>query len=180
MVPSALHPSEPTGKQISSPVHAAVDVIAVTTRDDFLLELGQALGGQASINPVDSAAQALEQLGKSRRTQILMMDSRDLANVRGDVETIQVQFPCTAVLVFAEAFAEQEMAAALKGSQVFAVLPIPVEPDKTAAVLAGAVADSKAKQAPPPLPVEKAATIETELAAPVAREPIRPEPSWAA
>jgi len=157
-------------------VHAAVDVIAITTRDDFLLELGQALGGQASINPVDSTAQALEQLGQSRRTQILMMDSRDLADVRGDVETIQAQFPRTAVLVFAEASAEQEMAAALKGSEVFAVLPIPVEPDKTAAVLGGAVADSKAKQAPAPLPVENVAIIETELTAPVAHEPIRPEP----
>jgi protein TonB len=157
-------------------VHAAVEVIAVTTRDDFLLELGQALGSQASINPVDSAAQALEQLGHPRRTQILMMDSRDLADVRGDVEAIQTQFPRIAVLVFAEASAEQEMAAALKGSQVFAVLPIPVEPDKTAAVFGGAVADSKAKQAPPPLPVEEIATIETELTAPVPREPIRPEP----
>jgi len=31
-----------------------VDVTAITTRDDFLLELGEALGGQASVRPVDS------------------------------------------------------------------------------------------------------------------------------
>jgi TonB family protein len=176
LVSSALHPSEPTGGQNSPPVHVAVDVIAVTTRDDFLLELGQALGGQASINPVDTAPQALERLGQSRRTQVLMIDSRDLADLRGDVETIQAQFPRTAVLVFAEASAEQEMAAALKGSQVFAVLPIPVEPEKTAAVLTGAVADSKAKQALSTPPIEKVAIIETELTAPVAHEPIRPSP----
>src|SRR5579871_2522231 len=32
----------------------AVDITAVTTRDDFLLELGQTLDGQAAVRPVDT------------------------------------------------------------------------------------------------------------------------------
>ena len=61
--------------------------IAITTRDDFLLELGEALGGQASVNPVESAAQALEQVSSARRPQILMVDSRDLDDVSERMST---------------------------------------------------------------------------------------------
>jgi hypothetical protein len=32
----------------------AADITAITTHDDFLLELGQTLGGQAAVRPVDS------------------------------------------------------------------------------------------------------------------------------
>ena len=35
------------------------DVTAITNRDEFLLELGQALGGQAAVRPVDSLEAAL-------------------------------------------------------------------------------------------------------------------------
>ncbi|HEU5468108.1 MAG TPA: hypothetical protein VFU77_02295, partial [Steroidobacteraceae bacterium] len=41
-----------------APAHAAVDVIALTARDDFLLELGECLDGTAAIVPVESAALA--------------------------------------------------------------------------------------------------------------------------
>ena len=55
--------------------HAAIDVTALTTRDEFLLELGQALGGQAAIRPVDSTEAALESLKSTRRTQVLVIDA---------------------------------------------------------------------------------------------------------
>src|SRR5260370_12447685 len=36
-----------------------VDVTALTSRDDFLLELGQTLGAQAAVRPVESLEDAL-------------------------------------------------------------------------------------------------------------------------
>ena len=46
------------GISIATSNRPAVDVTAVTTRDDFLLELGEAVGGQASVRPVDSIGEA--------------------------------------------------------------------------------------------------------------------------
>ena len=163
-----------SGAQPSTPARAAVDIVAITTRDEFLLELGQALGGQASITPVESVTQALEQLGPSKRLRILVMDCQSLSDVCADVDTIKAQAPQVAVLVFAQSEQEQDVAAMLKGSNVFAVLPVPVDPRKTVAVFSGAVAESKARQAPPKPVVDVAPVVRT--AAPVAEEPIRPEP----
>ncbi len=87
--------------QSATPARAAVDVVAVTTRDDFLLELGAMLGGQASINPVESATLALEALSGAKRPQVLMIDSRDTGDVRADVEAVQAQAPCTSIVAVA-------------------------------------------------------------------------------
>src|SRR5262245_35589620 len=100
--------------QSSPPVRAAVDVVAITSRDDFLLELGEALGGQASITPVESAAQAVELLGKSRRLQVLAIDSRNFADMRAEIDSLQAQVPQVSVLVFADADHKKDVAAMLK------------------------------------------------------------------
>jgi periplasmic protein TonB len=138
-----------TSPQAPAPASATVYVIVITTHDDLLLELGEALDGEASLNPVESAAGALERLGSFKRTQVVMIDSRTVADARAVADAVQAQAPHVAVLVFALADAEQQLAAALKNSNVFAVLPIPVDPHKTAAVFDGAVADSETKQAKP-------------------------------
>ena len=49
---------------------AAGEAIAITVRDDFLLELGDALGGQASITPVDSLEKALGELSLGDRMEL--------------------------------------------------------------------------------------------------------------
>ncbi len=116
-----------------------VDVTALTTRDDFLLELGEALGGQASVRPVDSIAGALDHLASIKRGQVFVIDTRDLADVRADVEMAHSQAPHAVAVVFATADAEKQVSAAVKGSNVFAVLPIPIDKRKTGAVLDGAM-----------------------------------------
>ena len=63
-----------------------MDLTAITTRDDFLLELGEALGGQASVRPVDSIGGALEYIQGVKRGQVLVVDTRDLTDVRADVD----------------------------------------------------------------------------------------------
>jgi periplasmic protein TonB len=120
----------------------AVDVTAVTTRDDFLLELGQTLDGQAAVRPVETIEAALELIGSGKRAQVLVIDARALANVRAAVDSAAARAPKAVVLVFAEGTAEKQLGVALRGSKVFAVLPTPVDVRKTQAVLEGAIAEA--------------------------------------
>ena len=124
-----------------------VDLTALTNRDDFLLELGEALGGQASVNPVDSIDTAVGQLASTKRGQMLVIDARASSDVRTDVQRATQQAPNAVVVVFAEADSEKQIAAAVKGTSVFAVLTIPIEGAKTTAVLDAAIADAANRSA---------------------------------
>jgi periplasmic protein TonB len=124
-----------------------VDLTAITTRDDFLLEVGEALGGQASVRPVDSIAAALEYLTSTKRGQVLVIDTRDLLDVRADVDQAHAQAAHAVVIAFVTAETEKHVGTALKGSNVFAVLPIPLDKRKTGAVLDGAMTEAVAKRA---------------------------------
>lgn len=131
------------------------DVTAITTHDDFLLELGQTLGGQAAVRPVDTIESAIESITAGKRAQVLVIDARDVANVRTTVDAAHAAAPRAVVVVFAEGPSERQLGAALKGSKVFAVLPTPVDARKTQAVMEAAFADavaSKAAAAPTPAP----------------------------
>ena len=126
---------------------AAAEIIAISTRDDFLLEIGEALSGQTSVRPVDSVETALEQIGGNRRTtQLLAIDARDVANLRAAVETINSEASHMVVLVFANADAEKQAAAQLKGTSIFAVLTLPIDKRKAGAVIEGAVADAVSRR----------------------------------
>ena len=135
-----------TGGSAAGSSRPAVDVIAVTTRDDFLLELGESLGGQASVRPVDSVGAAFEHLTNARRAHVLVLDTRDVSDLRGDIERVHAQAPHAVVLVFTAADAEKSVGAAVRGSNVLAVLPIPLDQRKTSAVLEGALADATARK----------------------------------
>jgi protein TonB len=119
-----------------------VDLTALTDRDDFLLELGEALGGQASVNPVDSIDNAIGQLASTKRGQMLVIDARATDDVRAVVQRATLQAPNAVVVVFADADSEKRIASAVKGTTVFAVLTIPIEGAKTTAVLDAAIADA--------------------------------------
>lgn len=134
---------------------AAAEIIAISTRDDFLLEIGEALSGQTSVRPVDSVETALEQIGGNRRTtQLLAIDARDVDNLRAAVETINSQASHLVVLVFAPADAEKQAASQLKGTSTFAVLTLPIDKRKAGAVIEGAVADA-IKRRPAAAPAQR-------------------------
>ncbi len=137
-----------TGNASAQP---AVDVTAVTTRDDFLLELGQALESQAAIRPVDTIEAALEGLNSGKRAQLLVIDARAVANVRAAVDLAAAKAPRALTLVFAEHAAEKQVGSALKGSKVFAVLPNPLDVRKSRAVFEGAIAEAVAARALAPM-----------------------------
>lgn len=124
-----------------------VDLTALTDRDDFLLELGETLAGQASVNPVDSIDAAIGQLAGTKRGQMLVIDARATSDIRSDVHRATQQAPRAVVVVFAESDAEKQIAAAVRGTSVFAVLTIPVQGAKTAAVLDAAIADAVSRSA---------------------------------
>lgn len=114
--------------------------------------MGEALTGQTAVRPVDSIATALEQIAGSRKVQLLAIDARDVQDLRADVEQLNAQAPHIVTLVFADAEAEKQTAFTLKGTNVFAVLSIPVDKRKTAAVLEGAIADAVARRPAAPAP----------------------------
>ena len=161
---SRSHESAATGSAGVSPaIQPAADITAITTRDDFLLELGQTLGGQAAVRPVDSLEGALESIAGGKRGQVLAIDAREVANVRAAVDAAHAAAPRAVVLVFAESAAEKQLGASLRGSNVFAVLPMPLDPRKTQAVVEGALAEAIAKHASAAPSANPLSTLRSEL-----------------
>src|SRR6185437_13944350 len=101
----------------------------------------------ASVNPVDSIDTAVGKLASTKRGQMLVIDARSASDVRSDVQRATQQAPNAVVVVFAEADSEKQIASAVKGTSVFALLTIPIEGAKTAAVLDAAIADAANRSA---------------------------------
>jgi TonB family protein len=98
-----------------------------------------------------------------KRGQVLVIDARDVANVRAAVDAAHAAVPRAVVLVFAEGAAEKLLGASLRGSKVFAVLPMPLDPRKTQAVVEGALAEAVAKRAPATSAANPLTTLRSEL-----------------
>ncbi len=160
--PAAATPVSAAAPAAAKP---SADVTAITTRDEFLLELGQALAGEASIRPVDSVEAAIDALtAHSRRGQVLVIDALQLSEVRPAVDAAQTRAPHAVVLVFAPAVLERQAAAAVKGSKVFAVLPSsPIDPRKTHAIFTAVIDEAAARKKAAAPPVLTPAPAEPEL-----------------
>jgi TonB family protein len=137
--------------------------------------MGDALSGSVSVRPVDSVATALEQIVGARRLQLLAVDARDVDDLRGDIERVNSQTPHIVTLVFASAEAEKQTAFALKGTNVFAVLPIPLDKRKTAAVLDGAIADANTRR-PAAAPAKNTSYANFDRNSSITVEPAQAEP----
>jgi periplasmic protein TonB len=138
-----------TGVTTSPPAaRPQVDIVAITLGDDFLIDLGEALAGQATLRPVDTAAAAVEQIWSSRRGQVLVIDTRDLADVHSELQLAVTQAPHAVVLLFVPAGEEPQVSDAVQGLPVQAVLPIPLDRRKTALALNSALADAAGRKPP--------------------------------
>ncbi len=114
-----------------------VDVIAVT-RDDALLEqVGLALDGETGIRLADSVDAVAEHM-EAASAQVILLDAREYPDLGGAVDRLQSLADSCVVVVLAPDSAVSDVANTVRRSAVFAVLPIPVEPGKTSAVLEGA------------------------------------------
>jgi TonB family protein len=168
--------STPDAKAGSAPASApAVDVTVITTRDDFLLELGQTLGGQAAVRPVETIDAALPHLSSTRRAQLLVIDARCVSELRAASDAAHAEAPHAALLVFAEAAGEAQAGAALKGSGVFALLPLPLDVRKTQAVFAGAVAEARRRKDSAPANQMQAAKLSIGAFRPTAASATAPQ-----
>ncbi|MBS0364589.1 MAG: energy transducer TonB [Proteobacteria bacterium] len=125
----------------------SLELTAITTHDDFLLELGESLGGQAVVHPVESPEEALQSLGGGRHAGLLAIDARALPDTAAVVQILASRAPQATLLVFTDAAATEALGRSLKNSRVLAVLPIPIDARKTQAVIEGAAA--QAAQAAP-------------------------------
>lgn len=170
MASSALKATQPTGDGAqpaasgaapAPAAHVVADIIAITTQDDFLLELGAVLGAQAAVHPVESLTLALEQMGASRRARILVFDTRGMADLRNSVGRAYARAPAAAIVLFTRAADEETLRRAFKGSKVFAVLPLPMDSARTALVFADALTDALAKNRPAPARVATAPSVPT-------------------
>ncbi len=146
-----------------------VDVIAVT-RDDALLEqVGLALDGETGIRLADSVDAVAEHVDAAC-AQVLLLDVREYPDPGGAVDRLQSLSDSCVVVVLAPDSEASNVADTIRRSAVFAVLPIPIEPGKTSAVLEGAREEALSRAiltAPQPVPTPNATQI-------VAPQPVPP------
>lgn len=129
--------------------HAGAEIVVVTTEDDFLLEFGNALGARVAVHPVASMALALERMAASRRAHVLAIDARAMTDLRNSIGRTYARAANTVVLLFAEQGAEESLHQSFKGSRVFAILPFPLDTQRTALTLNDALANALAKNSAP-------------------------------
>ena len=122
-----------------------VEFIAVTQSDELLEQIGQALDGESAIRHADTIAAAAELIQASQPC-VVMLDAREHANPGNAVEQLQPANGLSVVVVFAPADQTNTVAQAIKRSATFAVLPLPIETAKTAAVLEGAREEAIARR----------------------------------
>ena len=149
--PAASESRDAIGEAVNAGTPAArpaVELTALTAHDDFLLELGELLDGRASVHPADSIDAAVQQLAAGRGGQILAIDARGNGEIRANVQRAGERAPHAVLLLFTDAGAEKSLAAAVKGTPVFAVLSLPMESAKASAVLDAALSDALARSAP--------------------------------
>jgi len=184
-------PTRATTPAARNPDTPRVDLIAVSARDDFLEQVGPALDGESTLRHVDALEAAGTQI-VAGRAQLVLLDARDQQDIGQAVEWLLSLSDASVVVVFAPDAQTEAVAGAIKGSAAFAVLSIPVETGKTAAVLEGAREEALARfsllnplsppatiaTCPPVAPEAVVAVIEAEPI--LAVEPARPRPPQAA
>jgi TonB family protein len=134
---SRRDPTRATTPEARNPDTPRVDLIAVSARDDFLEQVGPALDGESTLRHVDALEAAGSQV-MAGRAQLILLDARDQQDIGRAVEWLLSLSDASVVVVFAPDARTETVAGAIKGSAAFAVLSIPIETGKTAAVLEGA------------------------------------------
>jgi TonB family protein len=166
-------PAAAPGEASARPAQPVADVTVLTAHDDFLLELGEALSGQAAVHPVDSLEAALAGVAGGKRTQVLVIDARGVEHVPAAVTQAHARHPHLPVLVFADSELQKQLAG-LRKDQQFAVLSTPIDPVKARSVLERAITAAVTARASVAAPAPEAA-----FEAPQVMQPFVPAPAEA-
>lgn len=149
-------------------------VFVVLTRSDELLEqIGQVLDEDVEVRHAENEEEA-RQYVDPRHAAVMLFDAREQVDPGLVVERLHASDGSTVIVVFAPEGSVADVARAIRGSAAFAVLPIPVETEKTRAVLQGAGEEALSRRALV-TPVVEAAPLQD--AAPPAGEPAQDLPA---
>ena len=122
-----------------------VEFVAVTRSDELLEQIGQALDGESAIRHAETIAAAREYV-QAAQPCVILLDAREHPNASQSLAELQSPTGLSVTVVFAPAEQTAAIAQAIKGSATFAVLPLPLETAKTAAVLEGAREEAIARR----------------------------------
>jgi TonB family protein len=139
----------PVGAALTGPAGARATrtVYVVLTRSDELLEqVGLALDGTGEVRLAENEEEA-RQFADPRHATVMLLDAREQIDPGLVVERLHVSDGSTVIVVFAPAGTATDVARAIKGSAAFAVLPIPLELEKTRVILQGAGEEALARRA---------------------------------
>ncbi len=137
--------NQASSTSVRAEAQTRVEFIAVTQSDELLEQLGQALDGESAIRHAETIAAARE-LVQAAQPCVVMLDAREHAEPGRVLEVLQPPNGLSVIVVFAPADQTNTIAQAIKRSATFAVLPLPVEIAKTAAVLEGAREEAMARR----------------------------------
>ena len=120
--------------------------VVLTHSDELLEQIGQVLDEDSEVRHADNEEEA-RQCADPRHATVMLVDAREQVDPALVVERLHVTDGSTVIVVFAPAGSVTDVARAIRGSAAFAVLPIPVETEKTRAVLQGAGEEALARRA---------------------------------
>jgi protein TonB len=114
-----------------------VEFIAVSGNDELLEQVGQALDGESAIRQVDTVESARE-LIRAAPCSVVLLEVPANAEAPALVAQLHAPSDRSVIVVFAQAEQAAAVARSITTTAAFAVLPVPIEVAKTAAVLEGA------------------------------------------
>lgn len=139
----------PPGPARTGPVvdrAARAEFVVLTRSDELLEQVGLALDGAGEVRLAENEEDA-RQFAAPRNATVMLLDAREQVDPSLVVERLHSSDGTTVIVVFAPADVASDVARAIKGSAAFAVLPIPLEVEKTRAVLLGAGEEAMARRA---------------------------------
>jgi len=151
------------------------EFVVLTGSDELLEQVGQALDGVGEVRHVENEEEA-RQLADPQHATVMLLDAREHVDPGLVVERLHASDGSTVIVVFAPATAAADVARAIKGSAAFAVLPIPIEMEKTRAVLHGAGEEALARRALVPAPVARVPIPSPPEGMPREQDPAPPAP----
>jgi TonB family protein len=120
--------------------------VVLTSSDELLEQVGQVLDQDGEVRHAETEAEA-RQCVAARHAVVMLVDAREQVDPGLTVERLHASDGSTVIVVFAPEASVADVARAIRGSSAFAVLPIPLETEKTRAVLQGAGEEALARRA---------------------------------
>jgi TonB family protein len=130
-------PQEPSAIRSPSAGSSRVEFVAISDSDELLEQLAQSLDGDCVIRHADTVDAARELIAAAQPC-VVLVDVRTHPRPGEVIEKVQSPTDTSVIVLFAETEQTSTVASSIRNSAAYAVLPVPLEIAKTAAVLGGA------------------------------------------